>query len=486
MEAIASPPIVISGEHPPTEEQSAIFDAVRSTRDNLMIEAYAGCGKTKTLEAIASVIPGKAPLLYLVFNRANADEATLSMPYNVEVRTLNSFGHRAWEAKIYTKLRLSKSKTADILREIINETPKPQQGPIWASFSAITDGVARAKAFGYVPDSFPQAQSLLKQGAFHALLDEEPDDLASDLIDAVLSRSIKLAFKGTIDFNDQVYMPALFGGSFATYPTILVDEYQDLSPVNHKLLERFVKGRLIGVGDRYQNIYGFRGAKAGGMLDAISAYSMTTLPLSLTFRCPQAIVDHVRWRVPNYRSAKQGGEVVAPKELGNQDIDDRWTVICRNNAPLFQLAIRMLGAGQSVSIAGSDIGPRLIGTMRKLGPETLSRAQTISLIDSWHADKLSAESKSADDLAACMRVFAEHGRDLGQAIAYAEHVLKADGKTLLTTGHKAKGMEWDSVIHLDPWLVRDKPTEQNQNLSYVISTRSANKLLEIDSENIKW
>lgn len=108
----------------------------------------------------------------------------------------------------------------------------------------------------------------------------------------MLAKSIRAAFKGYIDFNDQVYMPALFGGAFQKFPVILVDEYQDLSPVDHKLLERITSGRLIGVGDRYQNIYGFRGAKAGGMLEAVEAYSMNIMPLSLTFRCPTEIVKH--------------------------------------------------------------------------------------------------------------------------------------------------------------------------------------------------
>ena len=478
MDTLTKPPL--------TDEQVTILDVARTDTCNMMIEAYAGCGKTSTLREIANTLPKKGSTLYLAFNKKNADEAAELLPYNCEVRTLNAFGHRAWASKIYTNLRLDKDKTRTILREIIAESPKAAQGPIWDSFSQITDGVNRAKAFGYVPESFPQAQSLLKQGTFHKLLDEEPDDLVSDLIDAVLSRSIKSAFKGTIDFNDQVYMPALFGGSFSQYPNILVDEYQDLSPVNHKLLERFVKGRLIGVGDRYQNIYGFRGAKAGGMLDAITAYSMKVLPLSLTFRCPQAIVDHVHWRVPGFRASKQGGSVETPKELAHNDITEEWTIVCRNNAPLFRLAIRLLGSGRSISVAGSDIGPRLVGIMRKLGPETLTRAQTISLINQWLSDKLAAESKSAQDLADCMKVFAEHGRDLGQAISYAEHILKADGKTLLTTGHKAKGLEWDNVLHLDPWLVRERPEEQNQNLDYVISTRSANHLLEVDSEAISW
>lgn len=471
--------------HLDTDEQSAIYAAARSSSTNLMIEAFAGCGKTTTLEGIGREVRGTT--LYLCFNKRNADEAALRMPYTCEVRTLNALGHRAWASKTYQKLVLDKDKTRNILRELIAEAPKSAQSVMWSAYHQIVDGVTRAKTFGYVPENFPQATSLLKQGAFHALLDEEPDDLVSDLIDAALSRSIKASFKGTIDFNDQVYMPAMFGGSFGRYPTVLVDEYQDLSPVNHALLQRIATGRLIGVGDRYQNIYGFRGAKAAGMQEAIAHYSMTTLPLSLTFRCPSAIVSHVHWRVPTFRALHQGGFVERPATLASDDITDDTTVICRNNAPLFRLAIKLFGEGRSATITGRDIGPRLLGIMRKLGPESLGRAQVLGLIDQWLCDRLAAESKSAEDLAACMRVFAEHGRDLGQAISYAEHVLKADGKVLLTTGHKAKGLEWPRVVHLDPWLVRGKhASEQDKNLDYVISTRSSDTLIEIDSEQIEW
>lgn len=89
-------------------------------------------------------------------------------------------------------------------------------------------------------------------------------------------------------------------------------------------------------------------------------------------------------------------------------------------------------------------------------------------------------------MAACMRVFAGQGKDLGQAIAYADHLFKQQGQLYLSTIHKAKGLEWDTVYHLDPWMVRKNPTEQDKNLDYVASTRSANRLIEIESECITW
>jgi len=58
------------------------------------------------------------------------------------------------------------------------------------------------------------------------------------------------------------------------------------------------------------------------------------------------------------------------------------------------------------------------------------------------------------------------------------------GTIQLLTGHKAKGLEFGDVYHLDPWLCKD--SEQDRNLSYVISTRSQDRLTEVDSTGIDW
>ena len=83
-----------------------------------------------------------------------------------------------------------------------------------------------------------------------------------------------------------------------------------------------------------------------------------------------------------------------------------------------------------------------------------------------------------------MRVFASHGSTLGTAIAYAEHLFAQRGTIRLLTGHKAKGLEFPTVFHLDPWLCRDE--EQDLNLRYVIQTRAMESYYEIDSRAIRW
>ncbi len=467
-----------------THEQDDILKAAKASKNNLMISALAGVGKTTTLELVERAVP-RGPVLYLCFNRKNADDATKRMLPTTSVRTFNGMGHRIWGTG--RTISINPRKSNSILREIIDNAPKDYKDTLWGVYHEVLSGVGMAKALGYIPDSHTQfSKRLISRSAFHRSLEELPDDLTADLIDTVLQRSIKQSYEGLLDYNDQVYMPALFGGAYPQFPLVLVDEYQDLSPVNHALLKKLVRGRLIGVGDPWQNIYGFRGAKAGGIEEATEAYKCEELPLSISFRCPEAIVRNVHWHVPHFRWFNEGGIVEKPNHLPVSDISDDTTIICRNNAPLLSMAFRLLSAGRSITIAGSDIGPRIVGIMKKLGPETLQRSGVMESITEWQLDKLEKESRTATDMAECMRVFAKQGKDLRAAIAYAEHIFKQQGSILLTTIHKAKGLEWPNVIHLDPWLVRKDPHEQNKNLDYVCSTRSSDRLTEIESDQIEW
>lgn len=468
----------------PTAEQEHILALAHDNKDNLLINALAGCGKSATLEMIEHAVDTK-PILLLAFNKKIAEEAKSRMLSTTTVRTFNSLGHRIWSAACAKPLNLDPRKSQTILRGIIDETPKKSQGPLWDCFWNVIAGVALAKALGYIPDGkYPSAKRLIDQSAFHSALDESPDDLTADLIDAVLTRSIAAAYAGNIDYNDQIYMPSLFGGTYPRFPLILVDEAQDLNPVNHTMLEKLCKYRVMAVGDRYQSIYGFRGAVQSGMQVIADKFKTTSCNLSTSFRCPQAIVENARWRVPHFNWIKSGGEVETLRDTRHDSIHDAATIICRNNAPLFGLALRLLSSGRSVSVAGSDIGPKLIAQMKKLGDLSLSQASLLSAIDDWLAERLARESSTAQDLADCMCVFASFGSTLGQAISYAEHLFAQKGTIRLMTGHKAKGLEFDTVYHLDPFLCRED--EQDQNLRYVIDTRSKDKLFYINSRDIQW
>lgn len=468
----------------PTSEQEHILSLSTGTEDNLMINALAGTGKTTTLEMIERAVKAK-PILYMCFNKKIADDASKRMLSTTTVRTFNSLGHRIWAKSCSMNLTLDPKKSHTILREIINETPRKASGPLWDSYWSVIHGVALAKALGYVPTGkYPSARRLIDASALASRLEETPDDLTADLIDAVLTRSIAQAYKGRIDYNDQVYMPALFGGTFPRFPLVKVDEVQDLNPINHALLDKLVKHRLIAVGDPFQSIYGFRGAMQSGMAALAAKFKTTPTHLSTSFRCPQAVVEAARWRVPHFNWIKEGGHVEGLNQLDVADISDDSAIICRNNSPLFRTAMGLLKLGRSVSVAGSDVGPKLIGIMKKLGEPSMSTASLLAAIDDWLAEKLARESTTATDLADCMRVFASFGSTLSTAISYAEHLFAQKGTIRLMTIHKSKGLEFETVYFLDPWLCRED--EQDLNCRYVAQTRSMNNLFEINSRDIRW
>src|SRR5258708_25604860 len=161
----------------PTDEQVAILAAATSDSANLMLNALAGTGKTSTLELVERAVKAK-PILYLVFNKKNADEATDRMLSTTTVRTFNSLGHRIWAQSQSKNLRLNAKKSGDILRELIKESPSRSQSELWNSYHEVIAGLGLAKALGYVPEGkYPNPKHLITHSRFHSLLEERPDDL---------------------------------------------------------------------------------------------------------------------------------------------------------------------------------------------------------------------------------------------------------------------------------------------------------------------
>ena len=476
-----------------TPEQASIITAAVTTKSNLIINALAGAAKTSTLEFITRYLPG-TPILCLAFNKRIAEEMTKRFPPNVTCRTMNSLGHRVWGTAIGKRLAIDSKKSYTLLTESVKALGPSDRSDAYSDFADTLKTIAFAKRAGYVPDGFPTARPILTPEEFYECLEEAPSALTISLVDEVLAKSIRLSYAGAVDFDDQIYMPTLFGGSFPSYPLVMVDEAQDLSEINHAMLRKVAKSRLIAVGDPYQSIYGFRGAKFGGMASIEREFSCTPLPLSVSFRCPQAIVEFVRSRVPHMQWRKPGGHVESLDRLGCADIPDGAAFICRNNAPLFELALRLLAAGRGVNVVGSDLGPALIKVMKKLGPETLTQEESYAAIETWKAERLAKARNPApvEDRAECLRVFVRFGATLGGAIAYAEHLFSRKGTIQLLSGHKAKGLEWETVYHLDPWRIpspwarSEDEKEQEANIAYVISTRAKSHLFEIDLDKINF
>lgn len=487
----------------PTDEQVSIVDLSRSTEDNILVNALAGTGKSTTLVMQMLAFRPKRQFeepttLSLAFNTRITNDMTEKLKEiheetgvdvsHIEVRGLNSMGHRVWMRTIPKRVVLDKKKTVNILREVAKEFKGRDSDNLYDAFWDIRDAVGWAKISGYVPEGkYPQAKRLITQEAFYETLPEEYSPFCKSVVDHVLTTSIKAAYGGLIDYDDQIYMPTLFGGSFPRFPLVVIDEAQDLNAINHAMLEKLVRGRLFAAGDRWQSIYGFRGAVRGGMDILQAKFNMSQRKLTNTFRCPEAVVAIARERVPEYKSRKPGGKYEVLSKLYPKEIPDNAAIICRNNAPLFKTAFQLLRSGRSVTVAGSDIGPKILAIMSKLGEDEVSQERTLNLINDWLDQKLQKNKDQATvyDMAECMKVFARQGKTLGQAIAWGESLFTQQGSLTLLTGHKAKGLEWDVVYHLDPQLIKSGE-DQEENLRYVIRTRAKQELYEVNGGAIIW
>jgi hypothetical protein len=215
-------------------------------------------------------------------------------------------------------------------------------------------------------------------------------------------------------------------------------------------------------------------------------FSMRRLILSTSFRCPVSIVEAARWRAPHmqYPAWAIPGSVSYLGEWDREVLPHESTILCRNNAPLFSMAIKLLKAGRYPELVGNDLAKSLIKTMEKLGPANTKQEEALSLLSRWADKKRKTyrDKSKVDDLEECLSVFIVENPTLGDAIAYAKHIFSSSGPVKLMSIHKSKGLEFDHVFILDRHLIRTEQHTQEKNLLYVAQTRSKQTLTYIESD----
>lgn len=502
-----------SAHFSPTPEQQAIIDAGPDPR-SIMIQAYAGTGKTATLVMLANAMPLR-PSLALVFNRRNKLEMEERFPDHFKVSTLNGLGLGAWNKAIGRRSAVDSDK----ILKIAKEWTKQEQAKLTPEdFSALLALVRRARSMGLVPPKvMGQPKPLLTSDDWELVADAAYLDITSELIyaaEAILRQSIKLSFQGVIDYDDQIYMSALFGGVFPRFPVVMVDEAQDLSALNKIMVARSSPGKLIIVGDPRQAIYAFRGADSSSMQSLRSLRDeWIDLKLSTTWRCPKAVVERQQRHAPGFNAAPEAplGQVIdlqaQPWSIATIEAHAGGSpvaILCRNNAPLLCAAIRVIKARRGVQLLGGEIGKGLVRLLKKIvGDLTTPISITCDLIREWQdreaglarANEKPERVALINDRTECLLALTEdvHVRTAADMVKLLEELFSSStSQVLLSTGHKAKGLEWHTVVHLDPKLIPSKyarkqlaegnpvPMEQDRNLRYVIETRAKRNLILAD------
>jgi DNA helicase-2/ATP-dependent DNA helicase PcrA len=287
----------------------------------LLVVAGAGTGKTRVIaHRIAYLIQqGKAnpaEILALTFTEKAAREMAERLydligweSFTVPVLTFNAFGAellgqfgshigRATRGGLINdtqKLLLIRQRLDDIKLDYYG-----LQGDIIDLLERVVSYIGRLQNAGVTSAQYRTfVEGLSKDpGERHAADIAEQRDLAAfyELYEQIKTET------GTYDYHDQLAIPLqvlrerpnLAARLTKLYRYVLVDEYQDTSPVQDALLRLIVppEGNIFAVGDDDQAIYGFRGADIENILHFTEHFKVAK-PLALTrnYRSGQPILD---------------------------------------------------------------------------------------------------------------------------------------------------------------------------------------------------
>ena len=497
-----------------TPQHAAFFAWVEDaapTHKAAILEAVAGSGKTSTLKQAARRIPSTEKGIYLAFNKRVVDEIKGGLPAHVTASTLHSLGYRAVIAHFGKRVdgRADTRKTYKLFDEYTKNDPRLRE------FAApVAKLVAKAKAVGLVPDNTVGAVSLIedKPDVWRDLMDrfhiEVPLPPSGEGFDRMINATVDMAREvlrmslsfdekhRSIDFDDQLYLCVAFKLPLTRYKWVLVDEAQDISPVQRAMLHGCIamrSGRLIAVGDEHQAIYGFRGADSESLGAIASEFNAVSFPLSVTYRCPTSVVELAQAYVPHLtaRDGAPAGEVSVNVRLDGIDWRPTDLVVCRNNAPLVTLAYQLLRRKVACKVLGRDIGAgvkSLVGKLRARDlPDLMARAdkfleeQRVKLVAAGKGGQVEA----IEDRVETLKAFALEARTLSDLERAIDDLFADDVTSMVTlsTVHKAKGAEAPRVVVLDPRRMPSKMArvdwelQQERNLIYVAYTRAREELV---------
>jgi len=478
--------------------QKDIFDYVEMENGgNAIVEAVAGSGKSTVLKECIYRIPESKSVLVLAFNRHIKIplEQALEEQWNVKVQTMNGFGFAAVRRSL-GRVKVNGDKTANVYRyDILNGADSEEDRAVFFSSVAAVKKIIALRKHLMMWD-FSQQDMI-------ALMDSYDIDQPSALTEGELLYNINAVWKESlkkqniIDFDDQLVYPILGNYSLEQYDYILVDEAQDLSPVQIELTKRALKssGRAIYCGDRKQAIYQFRGADSAAMQKIESDLDCTLLPLSICYRCGANIAAAAKHIVPQIEAAPDAAEgtveTIYSDEFNPVEED---MVLCRTTAPLVEGCLRLIRAGKTATVKGRDIGKSIETLIKKARcGRGVEINEFLSMMEEYyqkeHSKLASARREQAlqtlEDKYDTILALSDHDdcRTVGDILDTIERLFSDEARGIMfSTVHKAKGLEASTVYILRPDLMphpKSKDIDAELNICYVATTRAKLRLVTV-------
>lgn len=518
----------------PSSYQAAIKVALETTQHHLAVAAVAGSGKTTTLAWLLTELQaGLGKCLFLAFNKAIAETLATRVPRSVRVQTLNSFGNSQLAYNLRAKAQdPDDGKMRRLAADLFPIESHPHEDAHRVMMAPL---VVLAKLERATLASDPRRLA----ERYGVDLGEADLGLLWDAVPRLVARARETALNGYIDYDDQVLLPATeIGWTVEQFDTIFVDEAQDLNEAQIRLVLRAAgrKGRIVVVGDRYQAIYGFRGAGITAFDDVFASLKATDrgaieLPLSVSYRCPQVAArivneeglltdesgktttfmarDGAPEGIVDYLHEKKLVETLKVEVAKFDKGLPTYTlaVVCPRNAPLVRPCLMLLVDGIKATIRGRDIGAEIVRLVLRVNPgshlggsggkrgkrsegqqdvavmlKALSKHCFAEIEKLRKCEKDAAADKVADQQMV-IEAFAEACETVSAIVNKIETIFSDSTEgVVFSTAHRFKGQETKRLFLLEEWLM-PWPTakqawerRQGLNLRYVALTRYMERL----------
>ncbi len=495
-----------------TEEQIAITEAVHGTTDNLIVEALAGTGKTTTIIESLKRLPQRSALI-CAFNKRIAEELVLKVPkmprtHAVHVKTFHALGLRALKAH-FPYLEVDGNATEELVNQCAADGTSFQ-----IRRAAIKVLRTYKEVHTYRVDGLMNSLDVIAEIGFQfdlwGKLVDKPGQLeqACRLVKTAYEASFDLEKRRKIDFCDMVWAPVVRDlAPPSRYLAVFIDELQDVSQPQFELLmaHRAPAGRVFGVGDRRQAIYGWRGAIGAEIWYRLkSNLNARVLPLTTTFRCSHAVVKAANEIVPELRAgpdARVGSVSTIPwsgmsgfiAQKGERSV----YVLSRNNAELLKAALFLWQKRTRFMLnAGREMLDPLFLILERLDKTDVARFR--ASLTTWFTEN-SKRAEAAHAAAWADRLVEQYAM-LEVASRYAApkdieklltSILTDEGSgVLLSTVHKVKGLEADLVLLLKQTFGRYQDRDRGEpidpeelNIEYVGITRARDTLIWVDMDD---
>lgn len=477
-----------------TQQQLAILGSPVGKGELMVLNAYAGTGKTTTLEMYARAYP-QLRFLYLCFNRDNAEEARKRFPGNCTCVTTHSLAWskvgRTYQRKmgavrprhIMDSLGVSKPFLAVYLINTLNRFFHS------TSASILWDHIDCG------PDTPPKTKRWIVETA--KLIWDQMRDMGS---------KIPMTHDGYLKLW-AMSRPELHG-----YDVIFLDEAQDTNPVTFEVVQNQVSaGRcgLILVGDTHQSIYRWR--HAVDAMENAAAQASKLLPLSESFRFGQGIASDASILLNQLKE----DPVYLKGRFESGERPKNFAVIGRTNALILDAAMEKAEEGMPIHFSATD--PRKnwdpfvpygfqitldvyhIWTedLRLVRDSYMQKFRSFSEVEE-HANG-EGEGHGRDlELAKQVELIQTYGNDIPRLLQLIREMsVSPDWARLsFTTAHRSKGKEWDSVRILSDFIdlqseevvdgkIDKSVLTEEFNLIYVALTRARKSVL-YSQELFSW